>query len=36
MVKKDPSLRVCSKNHVRAGSLSPRLDGTGTGTERSF
>ena len=36
MVKKDPSLGVCSKNHVCAGSLSPRLDETGTGTERSF
>ena len=36
MVKKDPFLGVCGKNHVRAGSLSPRLDGTGMGTERSF
>ena len=34
MVNKDPSLGVCGKNHVRTGSLSPRLDGTGT--ERSF
>ena len=29
MVKKDRSLGVCDENH---GSLSPRLDGTGTGT----
>ena len=32
MVKKDLSLGVCGKNHVRTGSLSLQLDGTGTGT----
>ena len=36
MVKKDSSLGVCSKNHVRASSRSPRFDGTGTVMERSF
>ena len=35
MVKKDPSLGVRGKNHVHAGSLSPRLYGTGMERERN-